>query len=108
MDKSNTYVFWPYDLYPYLLGGIATKFKDEYAGRTHLAFVPTYGMWFKYTFSLPHKRGALFLKELTALRDAKRGEAKVLDNRYELERADLICKFNLQEVIEIREKALHG
>ncbi len=76
------YVFWRYDKYPHLLGGIATKFRGG-ATKEPTAFISAYGRRFHYKFLLPHKKGKGLLKALEELRDMKRAAYETVDREYE-------------------------
>lgn len=60
---NNTYAFWSYDLFPYVLGGKVKKINKE-----GLVYIDAYQGWFKPLFFLPEEQGINILNKLKEIR----------------------------------------
>lgn len=67
--KINLYVFWKYDLFPYVLGSAATKMKDD--GRV---YVPNYQGWVRPVKIVPIEEGERISKQIQGIEKERKEE----------------------------------
>ena len=81
--NTNVYVFWPYDLYPYVCGGVADK-RDEARGY----YVPAYQAWVRAPLAV------LEVEEGEKIRE----KLRALEYHFHVARGALLAGFEEQAV----------
>ncbi len=82
--KNKIMVFWPYDLFPYLLYGEAsTKVPEKIIGDGVIYYVESYQGFASPSFVLPKKDGENLANLIDELKRQKKLAQKNLDEEYE-------------------------
>jgi hypothetical protein len=90
--EVDLFVFWNYDLFPYYVGGKATKSKTHNGRMVY--YVPSYCMWVDPLIVTDIETGEKFRKELHELTNERWLEEEILKNKYKKLLANKLITFN--------------
>lgn len=99
MSKDSNYdlfAFWPYDSFPYVLGGTVTKITDKGAVET-IEYGP--GRYFRATKILPLAAGKKLKETLDRLTKVRNSALKKFNDEWNKKLED-IDGFNVKEISE--------